>query len=187
MTFRYCKYVLFRTSLIIFIPTCISLQAQEQPSTGPVVEKFGPVYEVPDLGLPAPADRIYKVVFDIDNSPSDHEKVNSALTTVARFLNMHARAGVPAQNLQVAIVMHGSASKDALTNSAYRKRYGGDNPNAELLQALERAGVRAYLCGQTATYREIHTDELTPPVQMALSAMTALVLLQEDGYNLIPW
>jgi hypothetical protein len=73
MTFRYCKYVLFRASLIICIPTCISLQAQEQPSTGPVVEKFGPVYEVPDLGFPAPADRIYRVVFDIDSSPSDHE------------------------------------------------------------------------------------------------------------------
>lgn len=187
MTFNFCKYLLFRVALILCISACVDLQAQEQASTGPVVEKFGPVYEVPDLGLPAPADRIYRVVFDIDNSPSDHEKVNSALTTVARFLNMHARAGVPAQNLRVAIVMHGSASKDSLTNSAYRKRYGADNPNAGLLQALDRAGVRAYLCGQTATYREIHTDELRPPVQMALSAMTALVLLQEDGYNLIPW
>lgn len=187
MTFKYCKYVLFRVSLIMFLPTCAGLQAQQQPSTGPVVEKFGPVYEVPDLGLPAPADRIYRVVFDIDSSPSDNEEVNSALTTVARFLNMHAKAGVPVQNLRVAIVMHGSASKDALKNSAYRDRYGVDNPNAGLLQALDRAGVRAYLCGQTATFREIHSNELTPPVQMALSAMTALVLLQEEGYNLIPW
>lgn len=185
MTSRYCKYLFCQISALLFLLGVV--QARQQPSTGPVVEKFGPVYEVPDVGLATPSDRTYKVVFDIANSPNDHEKVNSALVTVARFLNMHARAGVPVQNLQVAIVIHGSASKDALKNNAYRGRFGVDNPNVPLLESLARARVRAYLCGQTATARGIRSDELRSPVQFALSAMTALVLLQEEGYNLIPW
>jgi len=47
--------------------------------------------------------------------------------------------------------------------------------------------VVIYLCGQTAAYRGFAAEELSPVVTMALSAMTAHVRLQSEGYTLIPF
>ena len=58
---------------------------------------------------------------------------------------------------------------------------------APLLEELSRAGVRVVLCGQTAASRGLPRDGLARPVEVALSAMTALVLLQDEGYRLIPF
>jgi len=66
---------------------------------------------------------------------------------------MHAQAGVPVENLHVACVFHGTAAKDVLTNEVYRERYGVDNPNEPLLEALAEAGAQMYLCGQSAFAR----------------------------------
>jgi intracellular sulfur oxidation DsrE/DsrF family protein len=113
--------------------------------------------------------------------------VNPGLNTVARFLNMHARAGVPLRQSQVAVGVHGTAGKDLLQDHAYRSRLATDNPNAELVRELAEAGVRLILCGQTAASRGLPTDSLFEPVEVALSAMTALAVLQEDGYHVNPF
>jgi len=55
------------------------------------------------------------------------------------------------------------------------------------LIALHDAGVKIYLCGQTAAGRGFTTEDLNPAVSVALSAMTAHVRLQADGYTLIPF
>jgi intracellular sulfur oxidation DsrE/DsrF family protein len=47
--------------------------------------------------------------------------------------------------------------------------------------------VKIIVCGQTAAYYGVKTDELLPGVQMALSAMTAHALLQQQGYTLNPF
>jgi intracellular sulfur oxidation DsrE/DsrF family protein len=48
-------------------------------------------------------------------------------------------------------------------------------------------GTEVILCGQTAASRGIPTDRLVNGAQVALSAMTAFVLLQQDGYYANPW
>ena len=154
---------------------------------GPVIADHGPVYEVPALDIPIDASREYRAVFDVSNALEADDAVNPKIVTVARFLNMHARAGVDAGNLGAAIVLHGGSGRYALDDEAYRERYGVDNPNLPLLEALAEAGVRIILCGQTAGFRGFAGDELAAPVQIALSAMTALIELQQDGYELIPF
>jgi len=52
---------------------------------------------------------------------------------------------------------------------------------------LTDKGVRVILCGQTAAYYDISNDDLLPGVEMALSAMTAHALLQQEGYTLNPF
>ncbi len=167
------------------LPGRAAAQAIGTPRTGPVIEDFGPVFDVPSLDMPASPESVYRVVFDVAAAADKPEQVNRYIETLARFLNMHARAGVPRENLQLALVVHGPAGKDLLDAAAYRKRFGVDNPNAPLLEALAAAGVRIYLCGQTAMSRGLPKEELAPPVKMALSAMTALVALQDEGYRLI--
>jgi len=116
----------------------------------------------------------------------DPSKPNTLLETAARFINMHELAGVPKENLKVAVVIHGNASQDILTDSEYAKRVSeSKNPNTELLTALANNGVQIILCGQTAANKKISKTEAHPNVQIALSAMTALVQLQDQGYRSI--
>ena len=91
---------------------------------------------------------------------------------------MHARAGVDPERIEVAVVVHGSAVHDVS---------GDDSGSADLVAALVDHGVRIIVCGQSATYYEVGTDDLLPGVEMALSAMTAHALLQQQGYTLNPF
>jgi len=157
------------------------------PSKGPIIQDFGPVYTVPSPGLATPMLQELKLRFDVSETAAEPKTLSARLETAARFLNMHGKAGVSADRLKVAIVVHGPASKDVLNNEAYRKRHGIDNPNLPLLEALKRAGVRVYLCGQSAGTRGIAAAEMAPSVQMALSAMTAHLVLNAEGYVLNPF
>ncbi len=162
---------------------------QEHPlgpaTPGPVIEPWGAVYDVEGLELPAPTDMDYRVLFEIANTPEADAGVNPELNTVARFLNMHARAGVALDRMHVAVVMHGPAGRNLLADAPYRARYQHDNPNSGLVQALLGAGVEFYLCGQTAMSRGLPGDELIPGVTLALSAMTARAVLQARGYRTV--
>lgn len=159
--------------------------AGDSAATGPVIERFGPTYDVPRPDFVTPVDLAFRAVFDVAPSPDAVDKLNPRIESLARFLNMHARAGVKAEQISLALVVHGAAGKDMLTNAAYKARFGVENPNAPLLAALKASGVRIVLCGQTAAHRGYGREELAPGVEIALSAMTALVALQSDGYRLI--
>lgn len=174
------RFLLFSFSLLVFLP----LSAQQRVS-GPVIEKYGQVFSVPQPDFPMNPDFQYKVVFDIAVGMDDPGQVNQRINTLARFLNMHAQAGVPLENLHVACVFHGTAARDVLISEVYRERYGVDNPNEALLEALAKAGARMYLCGQSAFARDIPLDKKTKSVGTALSAMTVLIQLQGEGYRLI--
>jgi intracellular sulfur oxidation DsrE/DsrF family protein len=155
------------------------------PQTGPVIEDFGPVYEVPGSRLGPPPLGVMRAVFDVVDAPDDPGVANPRIASVARYLNMHARAGLPADRMRVALVLHGGAGRYALNDEAYWDRFDAENPDSRLLDELSEAGVAIYLCGQTAGFRDYAEDELHASVQLALSAMTALVRLQDEGYRLI--
>ena len=124
---------------------------------------------------------------DVSASEDFSDDVNRRLESAARFLNMHARNGIDPKNIEFVIVVHGSAAKDLLKDEAYEARFDGPNPNSAMLAALHEAGVRIYLCGQTAAHRGFSAEELNPVVSVALSAMTVHVRLQSEGYTLIPF
>ena len=147
---------------------------------GPVIKEFGKVATV--KSAPAlPKDTVFKVAFDVTEA-AEPGKLNRRIESAARFINMNAEAGIPPKNIHVAIVVHGGAHKDLVTD----EKYGGDNANAELIAALIKAGAQIRLCGQTAAYYDVKPEHLLPGVKMSLSAMTAHALLQNKGYTLNP-
>ena len=148
---------------------------------GQVIKAYGNVAAVPSAP-PIEASARFQVAFDVATA-ADPGKISRQLESAARFINMHVAAGVPKENLKLAIVVHGGAALD-LTRDA---KFGSANPNAGLIAALQEAGVRIQLCGQTAAARDIRADDLLPGVTMALSAMTAHALLQQAGYTLNPF
>lgn len=164
----------------------VHAQALGASRTGPVIEGAGPVYDVVDPDFPTPTG-VMKAVWEVAETAESPEVRSRRLESVARFLNMHARAGVPRENLKLAVVVHGPAGKDLLGHDGYRARYAVDNPNYDMVQELLAFGVQVILCGQTHMARGLPRDELAEGVQVALSAMTALVSLQDQGYRLIPF
>lgn len=169
----------------MFVVFCSDLRAAE-PTTGPLVEGYGPAFPLQEGDVPLPKDFNYKVVFEVTEYEGDTTTVNNELVVVSRFMNMHARSGVPKENLDVAVVVHGETLKSMLVDEAYAKRYGTDNPSLDLLMKLEAAGVRFYACGQSMGFRKFDREELASPVQVGLSAMTMLVYLQAEGYSFLP-
>jgi len=173
-----------------FLPLLLTLifsmpMAYAQAKSGPVIKNYGKVHDImnPDFKTNTALD--FKVVFDVTASPDNKEELNKSIETAARFLNMHAQAGVPVSQLSVAMVVHGSATLNMIDNKAYEKRYGAENPNEPLIRELLEHGVQIIQCGQSINSRGVEREELIPGVQLALSAMTALIQLQGDGYRLI--
>ena len=172
-----------RVSALAAAAFCLSLPALAGPEdfvAGPRVPSFGKTASV--RGAVLPADARFKMAFDLAVA-SEGEAVNRNLDSAARFLNMHALAGVPDAYVSVAVVVHGAAAMDLVSEA----KRGGPNPNAALIAELVAAGATIQLCWQTAASRGITQDDLLPGVTLALSAMTAHALLQQDGYTLNPF
>jgi intracellular sulfur oxidation DsrE/DsrF family protein len=157
------------------------------PQTGPVIKDFGPVFAVPDGSYNLEKNTHYKVSMDVAATGDFPEDLNRHFESAARFLNMSARSGIDRKNIEFAIIVHGPATKDLLGNEGYQKRYEEPNPNTALLKALGEAGVEIYLCAQSAAFMKMAPEEFNPAVAMALSAMSAHVRLQSEGYTLIPF
>jgi len=172
--------------LAILIASFAGANAQESAfQKGPLISGYGPVAPIKS-DLPIPEGTVMRVSFDIAKA-ADPGTVNRYIDSVARFLNMHAQAGMSLDQLNVAIVVHGGASNDLMNNEAYTARYGTQNASAPLLRALMNHNVEIILCGQSAAYYKVDKPVLESGVKMALSAMTAHALLQQSGYTLNPF
>jgi len=158
-----------------------SLGGIEDFNTGPLITEYGPAVVVPGAE-PLPANTVFNVAFDVTQQ-GEKDAINRRFESAARFLNMHAAVGVAPENMKLAVVVHGPAVLD-LTNDAV---YGGVNKNAALIKLLLANGVTVQVCGQSAASRDVKTEDLLPGVKMAVSAMTAHALLQQQGYTLNPF
>lgn len=181
--------MLVRMSLAItsLLTASVLCAQQVEPTMGPAVQGYGPVYAVPEGVFKLSNDRHYKVSKDVSATADDPQALNRSIESAARFLNMQAQHGTAPEQIDMAVVVHGAAIKDLLTDGAYRKRFGVANPNTGLLSGLSGAGVQIFLCGQTAAARGFSPEELRADVRLALSAMAAHVQLQSDGFTLIPF
>jgi len=143
---------------------------------GPIFTDYGPVADIAAT-MPIAPGTAFRHSFDV-SGPAPVGSPNRTLVSAARFINMHARAGVPNDKLEVAVVVHGKAVKEVADELS---------ASAELVAALTDYGVRIIVCGQSAVYYDVATDDLLPGVEMAISAMTAHALLQQQGYTLNPF
>lgn len=178
-----------RRILIALLLAChlTPIALADEPAFGPVINSNGPVMTPPEGSWNLDKAVHYKVSMDIGSTPEFPGDVNNRLVSAARFLNMHAQTGIPENNIDFAIVVHGPAAKDFLTDAAHKASFGEVNPNTALLAELQEAGVNIYLCSQTALFRGMAPEDFNPAVTMAVSAMTAHVRLQQEGYTLIPF
>lgn len=164
-----------------------SLSASAQMSTfdyGPVISNFGQHAPVPGHSLSKESE--FKVAFDVA-STSGAVTLNRKFESLARFINMHAAAGVKKENIRLVLVVHGKATLDLLNEASYRAKYNASNPNESLIKALQENNVQVIVCGQSAAANAVKSSQLIEGVEMQLSAMTAHALLQQKGYTVNPF
>ncbi|MEM8492407.1 MAG: DsrE family protein [Pseudomonadota bacterium] len=166
--------------VLAFLPAFAAIGGEKDFHAGELIPQFGRIAEVPDA-KPLPTDTRLKLAIDIVEGGKEGV-INSKFQTAASFLNLQHANGIPADQIDVALVVHGPAHRDLLVNKAY----GGANPNAEILAALQEHGVKVFYCGQSAVYRDVTKNDLLPGVEITHSATTTHVLLQQQGYALRP-
>lgn len=150
----------------------------------PIIEKYGGVLPRPGAAEQPRAGA--KVLLDVtaDSKPGD---VNKGLDRVARLLNLYGVAGLKASDLKVVVVLHGEATKTALSDAAYKQRFDHPtNPNLPLIKALNGAGVEVLVCGQALNYKGYADQEVAGGVMIAASALTAVINRQADGFAYVP-
>lgn len=171
--------------LILALAACCLSAFGAEFKDGPVIFGFGKHSAVnSDLAL-SKSTRL-KVVFDVYKQ-AETGKFNRNINSVARFLNMNVESGVPLENIELAVIVHGRAGVDLLNEKAFESRFDSVNPSQHLIAKLLKNNVKIYMCGQSANYDAIAKEELLEGVEMSLSAMTAHALLAQKGYSLNPF
>lgn len=176
------RYLIIGLMSTLFAPLIIS---QTPANNEYLIKDFGETWDIEEAEFITDKDLIYKVIFDIYNSPENPEELNAQINTIARFINMHVRAGVSPDQLKVAAVFHNKASHDLLQSAFYHEKYDMDNPNEPLIKALKDAKVELFFCGQSSRSRKVTKEQIIPGIKIALSAMTVLVDYSARGYTII--
>ncbi len=149
----------------------------------PVIKDYGGVHPRPDLPVrPSPATD-YKIIADVMHGGTDHDKVLGSLVRLARLVNVLAYAGVPREHVHIVAVIENEAGFAAFSNAAYQKSFHVDNPNLALLHELKQAGVALMVCSQAMAENDVADGDISPDVQITLSALTDFAVYGEGGYS----
>ena len=151
----------------------------------PGIEGYGGVIEIPFETEKPDLTKVYKLVVELGKGNPDLKSLDNSLDYIARMYNLHLYAGIPKENLEVAIVLYAGAGPIALSNQVYSKRHGSDNPNADLLDKMLANGIKVVVCGQTMMKQEMVPADLHPGLIPAVSRFTALTDLMQKGYQLV--
>ena len=179
------KHLIIFAIALLATPAAAQQANMEAFAPGPVFEDFGPHAPVEGM-VPLHADASFAHAFDVREMAAEGTR-NRGFESGARFINMHVAAGVPQENIRLAMVVHGKAVHDLLTAAALDEREMPANGSAAMVRAMLDAGVRFIVCGQSAAAYGVTQADLISGVELALSAMTAHALLQQQGYTVNPF
>ena len=166
---------------------CVSFRGilQGQTLVNPVIKGFGTIGDAPMAAEKPDPNMVYNIVVDVATGDEDKSQVFFALNNLARLMNLHVMGGVPPEQLNVVVAIHGSAIWSVMNDQAYTKRYGIANPHSPLFEELLAQGVKIAVCSQSMFKRKIMPEELAPGLEMATSALTVLTTYQLKGYALL--
>lgn len=150
----------------------------------PIIQGYGEVVYFKDAYLQPDKIREYKAVFSIATN-DDPNGVSPQLQHVALLLNILETSGVPKDKTKVAIVISGNGIDIALKDDLYLKKYGNENPNMDILKKLYDNGVEIFVCAQSLVEFGLTKDDINQYTLFSLSALTDLLILQQQGYILL--
>lgn len=171
-------------TVVCLLPNlCLAQSKTKKGFVTPLIEGYGPVIPLPNV-VQQPQTGT-KVVFDI-TANKEPKKVLAGLERVAVLMNLAYTAGVKGKNIEVVLVLHGSATDVALNSKAFAKEFGYDNPSVDLIRKLKKAGVKLYICGQSLSRKGYDFELVSEDFTIASSAMAVCINYQKAGFAYLP-
>ena len=171
---------------ILLLAGMLSASAAAAATPALPITAAGAIHAVPHAAYLPSREATYKVVFALSKGADKPGQVNPSLERVARTVNLYAAAGVPVDHLKFVAVAYGPATALVLDDAHYRAQFGTANPNLEILRQLRRAGVDVAVCGQAMAEHHYPDAWRSGEVTLALSALTTITVLEQQGYALMP-
>ncbi|TAL72060.1 MAG: sulfur reduction protein DsrE [Rhodanobacter sp.] len=171
----------------VFAGSAMAASASDAGWHAGVIASAGKIHPVPKNAVFMP-DRAatYKVVFALTHPGKDATEVSPALERVARTVNLYASAGVPLDHLKFVAIAYGPATEIALDDAHYQQLHHVANPNLPVIRELHQHGIEVAVCGQAVMEHHYRFEWVDPAVPVALSALTTITELQQQGYALMP-
>lgn len=164
----------------------LSVGATAMAADAPPITAAGAFHPLPQAAYQPDRAATYKVVFALTKDSDKPAEVNPGLERVARTVNLYAASGVPLQQLKFVAVAYGPATAMVLDDAHYRAQFGVANPNLAVIGQLRKAGVEVVVCGQAVAEHHYQNDWVAKDVTLALSALTTITGLEQQGYALMP-
>ena len=127
-----------------------------------------------------------KLLFEITDAIAAPQQVHAALDRVARSINLYVADGVPLDHINCVLMLGRDAVAVALDDQRYRARFGVANPNLDLLHKLSAAGVKIVVSEQALADQQWNEHDLAPQATVALSSLTAVAAMKQNGYSVMP-
>lgn len=176
-------------SMVRVVQDSLRFQAISNTAFFPLIvnSEESAVYPVPLVTEKIDPKMKYKLLFHMiiwSKDPGARSKINEGLAEIGRIINLHIAAGVPKENLELAVITNGSAMNVYLNNEAYQKKFKTNNPNLDILRQFTDLKTSLIACGQSEIFRNISPTDFIPAVKTAESAKVALSTYQLKGYVL---
>jgi intracellular sulfur oxidation DsrE/DsrF family protein len=164
--------------------TCASALADTTP--GQAITAAGDFHPLPHAAYQPDRNATYKVVFSLTKASDKPDQINPALERVARTVNLYVASGVPLNHLKFVAVASGGATALVLDDEHYREQFHTANPNLPVIAQLRKAGIDVAVCGQAMAEHHYPAEWASKDVTLALSALTTITVLEQQGYALLP-
>lgn len=151
----------------------------------PTIVGAGKIHPLPQAAYQPDRNATYKAVFLLTIASAKPGEVNPGLEHVARAVNLYVQSGVPLDHLKFVAVAVGPAAPIALDNAHYNKQFGVDNPNLPVIAQLRKDGIDVAVCGQAWGEHKFDYSWKDSNVTLALSGLTTVIDLQQQGYALM--
>ncbi len=172
--------------VLLLLPLSAAAAAGDGFWKTPTIVGAGRIHEMPQAAYQPDSQASYKVVFSLSHFGATPSAVSPSLEHVARAINLYVNAGVPLKHLKFVAIAAGPATPIVLNDVAYRKKYGVANPNLAVIAQLRKAGVDVAVCAQAVAEHDFQYDWVDSHVTVALSGLTTVIGLQQQGYALLP-
>jgi intracellular sulfur oxidation DsrE/DsrF family protein len=178
-----------RDSIVKKVKDSLRWEKIKSTATYPVIKnsEWSAAFPVSQVSEKPDPSMKYKLLFNMVIWSRDSlslRRINEGLAEIGRIINLHVASGVPKENLDLAIVIHGSALNVYLKNEFYQKKFKTDNPNLDILKQFTDLKVKLLACGQAELFTNIPAEDLITEVRTAYSANVVLSTYQLKGYVL---
>lgn len=171
------KKILASTFVMILI-----IAVHGQKLLFPVIKHYGGIADIPKAIDKPDSTLEYKIIVEAGSKIAHPDSIYEPFESVCRMYNLHIYGGVKPQNLHIELVVFSEPISVILNNEMYKKKFGVDNPNLQIIEEMKKAGIKLYACGQSVNAYGIDLASIVSNFEVVYSRLTTVSTRQLRGY-----